>query len=59
VVPVVVVKMTAQIVTRKGSQISTSIDEKLCVGDIMFLGETVQDCRRRVSPAATEHVNFE
>jgi len=44
-VPVVIVTLTAQIVTREGSQIATSIDEKLCVGDIGFLGEAVKERR--------------
>jgi hypothetical protein len=35
VVPVVRGKMTAQLMTSEGSQIATSIDEKLCVGDIV------------------------
>ena len=42
VVPVVIVKMTAQIVPREGSQIPSSIDKKLCVGNIVILGETMQ-----------------
>ncbi|QSG06953.1 Uncharacterized protein HSR121_2633 [Halapricum desulfuricans] len=45
VVPVVIGKMTAQIVTREGSQVATSIDEKLCVADIVFLSEAVKKCR--------------
>ena len=56
VVPVVIVKMPTQIVTREGSQIATSIDEKLCVGDILSLGESTQERRRRGDPKATEHV---
>jgi hypothetical protein len=56
VVPVVIVKMTAQTMTSEGSQIATSIDEKLCVGDIVVLGEPVKERRRGVSPAAAEHV---
>jgi len=35
-VPVVVVEMTAQFATGEGSQIATSIDEKLCLGSIVF-----------------------
>ncbi|GAD51848.1 hypothetical protein MBEHAL_0608 [Halarchaeum acidiphilum MH1-52-1] len=30
----------------EGSQIATSIDEKLCLGNIVFLGETVAERRR-------------
>ncbi len=40
-----IVKPTAQFVTREGSQIAASIDEKLCVGDIVFLGEPMQKRR--------------
>ena len=35
VVPIVIVKMTAQIMTSEGSQIATSIDEKLCVSAVV------------------------
>ncbi len=48
-VPVVVVEVTAQIVTRVGSQIVTSIDEKLGVCDAMVLGETMQERRPQKS----------
>jgi hypothetical protein len=59
VVPLFVVEVTAQFVTSEGSQIPTSIDEKLCIGDIVFLGEAMQERRRGVCPATAEHVNFE
>jgi len=59
VVPDSIIKPTAQIVAREGSQIAASIDEKLCLGDIVFLGEPMQERRRGVSPAAAEHINFE
>jgi len=49
VVPVVIVELTAQTVTREDSQIATSIDEKLCVGDVVFLGETVEERRPQKS----------
>jgi hypothetical protein len=58
VVPVVVVEVTAQIVSREGSQIAASIVEKLCVGNIVFLGEAMKECRRGVSPAAAEHIHL-
>ena len=44
-VPVFVVEMTAQFVASKGSQIAASIDEKLCLGNIVFLGETMEKRR--------------
>jgi len=59
VVPDSIVEPTAQIVTREGSQIADSIDEKRCLGNIVFLDESMQECRRGVGPAAAEHVNFE
>jgi len=37
--------MTAQIVTKGGSQVATSTDEKLCVVKIVFLSEAVKKCR--------------
>jgi len=48
VVPLCVVELTAQFVTSKGSQITCAIDEKLRVGDIVFLGKSVQERRRGV-----------
>ena len=48
-VPVTILKVTAQLVASKGSQIATSIDEKLRVGDIVFLGEPMQERRRGVA----------
>ena len=45
--------------TRKGSQIAASIDEKLCVGEIVFLSEPMQKRRCGVGPVAAEHVDFE
>jgi hypothetical protein len=39
VVPVFVVKVTAQTAPRRGSQIATSINERLCVGDTVVLEE--------------------
>ncbi|ACV48659.1 hypothetical protein Hmuk_2553 [Halomicrobium mukohataei DSM 12286] len=59
VVPSTLVEPTAQFVTREGSQIATSIDEKLCIGEIVFLGEAVQKRRYEISATATEHVDFE
>jgi len=53
-----IIKPTAQIVTLEGSQIARSIDEKLCLGNIVFLSEPVQEPRRGVCPAAAEHVNL-
>ena len=58
-VPVMIVKMTAHVVSSKGSQLATSIDDKLCVGDIVFLGESMKERRRGISPAAAEHIHFE
>jgi len=59
VVPSSVVVPTAQFVAREGRQIGTSIDEKPCVGQIVFLSEAMQERRCRVGPAAAEHVDFE
>jgi hypothetical protein len=49
VVPLGLVDLTAQLVTNKGSQIACVINEKLCIGDIVFLGEAMEKrCRRSV-----------
>jgi hypothetical protein len=37
VVPLCVVELTAQLTTSQGSQIAASINEKLRIGDIVFL----------------------
>jgi hypothetical protein len=58
VTPGEIVKITAQIVTSRDSQIATSIDKKPRLGDIMFLGEAIAKCRHGVGPAAAEHVRF-
>jgi hypothetical protein len=50
VVPDLIVEPTTQFVTSEGSQIPTSIHEKLCVGDIVFLGESVQKRRPQNAP---------
>jgi len=45
----VIIKVTAQLVASKGSQIATSNDEKLGVGDIVFFAEPMQErCRGSV-----------
>jgi hypothetical protein len=46
-------------VSSKGSQIAASINEKHCLGEIVFLGKLMQERRCGISPAAAEHVNFE
>jgi hypothetical protein len=43
VVSLSIVELTAQLTTYNGSQIARSIDEKLCVGDIVFLGEAMEE----------------
>jgi hypothetical protein len=52
VVSLAVVETTAQFSTCEGSQIARSIDEKLCVGDVVFLGEAVQKRRPEKSEAS-------
>lgn len=52
VVSVGIVKMTAQSKSGEGSRIAEAIHQKLRIGDIMFLGEAVDERRRGVSPAA-------
>jgi hypothetical protein len=45
VVSLAVVELTAQLTTREGSQIARSINEKLYIGDIVVLGESMQKRR--------------
>lgn len=42
VVSIDIVEETAQSQSREGSQIASTIDEKLSVGEIVFLGESMQ-----------------
>jgi hypothetical protein len=39
-VPILVAEMTDQVVSSEGSQIATSIEEKLCLGNIVFLDKS-------------------
>jgi len=57
--PVGIVELTAQIVTSKGTQVAASIDERLRFGDVVFLGETVEKRRHRVSPVATVDIHLQ
>jgi hypothetical protein len=41
-----IVEVTAQVVTREGGQIPTSIDEKLRIANAVFLRETILDSPR-------------
>ncbi len=56
--PILVVEVTAQTVPSKDSQIAVNIDEKLCLGNIVFLGEPMQERRRGVNPTAAEHIHL-
>lgn len=58
-VPVVTVEMTVQVVTTQGNQRPTSIDEKLWVGNIVFLGESMEERLRGVGPTVAEYIHFE
>jgi hypothetical protein len=51
--------MTAQVLTSEGSQIATKINDKLGVGEFVFLDKAVEEHRRGVCSAAAEHVHFE
>jgi hypothetical protein len=59
VVPLCVVELTAQIMPKEGSQIPTSIDQKLSVCHVMFLGKPMQKRRRGIGPAAAVYIDFE
>ena len=56
VIPLFVVELTAQLVPKAGSQIATSIDQKLGGRHVVILGESMQERRRRISPAAAVYV---
>jgi hypothetical protein len=59
VVLVVAVEVTAQIVTRQGSQTATSVVKKLCLGDIVFPGEAMQEHRSGVILTDREANSYE
>jgi hypothetical protein len=46
-------------VTNEGRQIAASIDEKLCVVEIVFLGEPMQERRVGLVPWRLNRVDFE
>ncbi len=54
-----IVEVTAQFTTREGSQIACSIDEKLCIGDVVFLGEAVKKRCCGIDLTAVENDDFE
>jgi hypothetical protein len=45
-------------IVSKAGQIAASINEKHCIGDIMFLSESMEECRRGTDPAAAVNVGF-
>ena len=55
-IPFFVVKLTAQIVSKEGSQIPTSINQKFDVRNVVFLGESVQERCHGIGPAAAVYV---
>ena len=57
VVPLTIVEPTAQLVSKQGSQVPTSVDEKLGIGDIVVLCESMQECRRGVIMISTRSEN--
>jgi hypothetical protein len=59
VVPLAIFEPTAQIMSEEGSQVPASIDEKLGVGDVVFLRESMQKRRRGIGPAAADNVDIE
>jgi len=54
-----IVELTAQFVTSEGSQVSTSIGEKLRLGEVVFLRETVEKHRRGVCPVAAVEIDLQ
>ena len=58
-VSLAVVELTAQLVSKEGSQKATSINQKLRLWDIVFLSEAMQERRRGIGPAAAEYIDFE
>jgi len=58
-VSVGVIDPTAQPKPREGSPIAELIDEKRCVREIVFLGQSRQKRSRRISTVTTEHRDIE
>jgi len=59
VVPFGIVELTAQIVSKEGSQGATSIDQKLRLRNVVFLSETMEKRRRGIGPAAAVYVDLQ
>ena len=59
VVSITIVEVTAQLSASKGSQIAASVDEKLCIVNIVVLGEAMEERSRGIGPAAAVEVDFQ
>jgi len=59
VVSLAILELTAQIVPREDSPIPASIHQKLSIGAIAFLGESMQERRRGTDPAAAVYLDFQ
>lgn len=51
--------MTAQIVAKEGSQVAHPIDEKLGVGDIVFLNKAMEERRRGIGSVAAVDIDLQ
>jgi len=57
VIPGLIDESTVQFVRVKDSQIATSIKKKFCIGDIVFLSDSIQE-RRDVSSSMSQMLHF-
>jgi co-chaperonin GroES (HSP10) len=54
-----IVELTAQSKSGKGSQITAVIDEKQSFGEIVFLGQPMNECSGWISPSPSEDFDIE
>ncbi|SEP20851.1 hypothetical protein SAMN05216388_10452 [Halorientalis persicus] len=59
VIPIGIVEMTAQSSSREGSQITVCIDEKPSLGEIVFLGESMQKRSCRIGAMRSKQRDIE
>jgi hypothetical protein len=58
VVPLSIVELTAQLMSKEGSQVSPVINQKLSICNVVFLHKPIQKRRRGIGSAAAVHIDI-
>jgi hypothetical protein len=59
VVSLAIVQLTAQSQSREGSPIAITLDEKLCFGEVVFLGKSMKECCGSIGPAVAAQLDVQ